>query len=118
MAWFFHYTSHAHVQAMRRSGRMRPGVSGKVFLTPDLYDQGCVAADRLSTDHAVPRQMLVAFDQEAIENLDGVTELMIGLVEPIYLGDALYTTGGGHEVTISAEVPVTDVTLVLRLRDP
>jgi hypothetical protein len=93
----FHYTSRAAAQSILISGKLEPGISGWAYLTPDTYDTGWQAAQRLATPAGQPREVAFALPQEQIEQICTAAgysdDLSPHLVEPVYLDGELLRPG-------------------------
>jgi hypothetical protein len=122
MSFLFHYTTRAGAQAIKIEGVLRPGASGWVYLTPDAYDTGWIAAQRLATHPDHPREVVFAIERESIEracSLAGeTTALEAELVEPLYLDGRLMRGGGGAEVKIATSVPIPREAVTFACRTP
>jgi hypothetical protein len=112
--WLHHYTSRSNAQEIANLGHLMPGVSGGVYVTPDLYDQGAAALDRLSIPSTSPEVVLIWSAEYGELNLD---ERDISEVEPLRIEGRLVRRGGGAEMHVPGRVDVTDARILL-LRSP
>jgi hypothetical protein len=88
----FHYTSRVASQLIAIQGRIVPGKSGYVFLTPTLYDRGWLALDRLGISHTPETATEVAI------HVDHPAPPPPTVVYPLRIGGTIYRAGLGLEV--------------------
>jgi hypothetical protein len=104
----FHYTNPASAQGISIERVIQPGRSGNVWVSPELYDQGAVAANRLAImGKAVTT--VIAIDLEGLPPPK--------LVTPIRLGGGLTRDGGGLEIKIRGSLAVPKAHF-LQLNEP
>ncbi len=93
--FLFHYTSCESVQSISASGYLRPGQSGKLYLTEDLYTAGAEAANRLAIT-GKPVEVVGVVPRERVVGDEGSE-----YVRSVRLGRALLREGGGREPWVS-----------------
>lgn len=114
-SWFFHYTTRDAAQHIAAAGFIRPGPSGRVWLTWDIFSHGHQARQALALNRG-PIDVLFAIDTETVRQVamaygDPKDHLQPSAVRPIRLGGAgqLMLSGGGAEVTVGGPVPVNPI---------
>lgn len=118
MARYFHYTSRAHAQQIWIGGELRPGASGVLYLTPDLYDKGYQAAESLAI-RGKPVEVALAFEDDHVQkSCRNGEDLSPTRVEPIREGGRLVRVGGGAECFMKSTLPLTTEVMLLSLREP
>jgi hypothetical protein len=96
-ALIFHYTNPVGAQGIAIERAIQPGRSGSVWVSPELYDQGAIASNRLAiVGKAVTT--VIAIDLEALPPPT--------FVIPIRLGGGLARDGGGLEIKIRGSLAV------------
>lgn len=91
-----------------------PGMSGGVYVSPDLYDTGFIAADRLSiTEKTIKIYLALQLDYVELD----VDENDVEPAQPQRRDGRLVRKGGGAELHILGGVAVVDAP-VLQLREP
>jgi len=104
----FHYTTLEGAQGISLGQVIEPGRSGSVWVTPELYDRGAEAANRLAImAKAVSR--VVAMD---LAGLPPATNVI-----PVRLGGGLRREGGGLEIKLSGSVSASMMRF-LQLNEP
>lgn len=114
MPTLYHYTSRGNAQMVSKMGELLPGASGGVYATPDLYDTGADALDRLAIPRTTPEMVFVWFAEYTDMALD---EGDISDVEPLRSEGRLIRRGGGAEIHIPGRVDVSHAR-ILSLRSP
>ncbi len=92
-----HYTDEAGRQGIERLGLITPSADGRVYLTPDSYDSGRAARERLSLTRT-PTGYFTIPD----ENLSGVSE-------PEFVEAHRALPGGGVEVSVTHPIDAQDL---------
>ena len=98
--YFLHYTSREGAQGISAQGEIRPGPSGRIYLTHDLYPFGADAADRLGIiGKPVEIAVLISRPTSAVDGPE--------LIHPVRGHDGtLLRRGGGTEYYVLDPVPV------------
>jgi hypothetical protein len=98
--YFLHYTSREGAQGICALGEIRPGPSGRIYLTFDLYPFGTDAADRLA---------ILGKPAEVAVLISPPTSSPAGpaLIHPVRGRDGTFLRrGGGTEYYVLDPVPV------------
>lgn len=102
----YHYTSRVAAQSIICSGKLQPGKSGVVYLTPDDYHAGYEAANALSIigkpieirfeipDHVISQSYLVL-----------PAPRLVAPERDIITGDVI-RKGGGREIEVPVVLPI------------
>lgn len=112
MEELWHYTSRHLAQEIAISKKLKPGRGGKLYLTPDRYEVGYLAAAHLAILKCVAAACLIP--KERVRELSDE-----GLVEP-FLGPAgeVRRPGGGTEVWTTQEIELPGKTYWIPLDLP
>lgn len=115
---YLHYTSREGAQGIAASGLMRPGRSGYVYLTKDLYAFGADAANRLSIINK-PAELACLIDGDTLPQKPSPPPEG-PIAEPIRDDEGnLVREGGGSQFVMSASLSVPkDKELWLGLLQP
>lgn len=98
--YYLHYAPREGTQNILAAGEIKPGRSGRVYLTSDLYPFGCDAADKLSIVNK-PVELACLIEDALVVEPEGPSP-----VEPIRDGSGdLIRAGGGTEYYVT--VPIT-----------
>jgi hypothetical protein len=114
LPWVYHYTSRQNAQVISNDGELRPGASGGVYVSPDLYDRGAEALDRLAIPHTSPEMVFIWFADYAVLAVD---EDDVSEVEQYRQEGRITRRGGGTEIHVPGYVDVAGARL-LELRSP
>jgi hypothetical protein len=108
----YHYTSREHAQGIRIAGVLLPSQKhNAVYLSPDLYDKGEEAANRLAIQDK-PVEMVFAVPLLSEQEI-----ISFERVRKVRKRGQIIRQGGGAEVLFQKRVPVHGV-FVLCLRNP
>jgi hypothetical protein len=97
----YHYTSRLAAQNIISMRKLRPGDSGLIWLTPDIYGTGATAANRLAIINKAVEVCLI-IPTSLIADADRVTR-----VAPILDDQGIVRDGMGLQFTISDELDVS-----------
>lgn len=99
--YYYHYTSLASWEGIIRQGVIRAGRSGKVFLSPNLYENDAEAEGRLAIV-GKPLQCAIRLEASLLGVLAPATR-----VEPLVDPETGWELiGGGREVGIEGDLPL------------
>lgn len=108
---YYHHTSREASQNVICSGELRPGVSGRIYLTPIPYADGHIAANQLSIT-GKPVELRLSLDHLKITALPS-------RVHPIIDGSGrIVRYGGGLEVTWAQIIKIANPGLWHPLTEP
>lgn len=112
MSLLFHYTNRRGAQEIAISGEVRPGATGVLYVTPDLYDSGAAAADKLGITGKAVEVVLGS------ASWDAARDVRIRVAMPVRDGGRVVRSGGGGEVLVRESLPRDPGSLVFELRAP
>ena len=100
--YYLHYTPREGAQNIISAGAIKPGRSGRVYLTKEFYPFGCDAADKLSIVNK-PVELACLIEEALVAPSEQPS-----LVEPIRDGSGdLIRAGGGTEYYVTAPITVS-----------
>lgn len=105
----YHYTSREGGQGILVTRQIYGGKTGKVYLTPELYDSGAKAANRLAILDK-PVELVFAIEHHG-------TTIAVSRVRRIRRRGRLVRHGGGVEAARPTPVPTGDAPVLL-LQNP
>lgn len=112
MSLLFHYTNRRGAQEIAISGEVRPGTTGVLYVTPDLYDSGAAAADMLGITGKTVEVVLGS------ARWDAARDVRVQVALPVRDGGWVVRSGGGGEVRVREPLPRDPGTVVFELRAP
>ena len=106
---YFHYTSRPAAQGIANARRMEAGASGFIFVTPDVYERGTEAADRLSIPKGRSVDVVAVILAASLGTGSPIPpgSLVLPLSDPVT--GLTERRGGGAELLVSGPIPATDV---------
>ena len=107
--YYFHYTSRPAAQGIANARRMEAGASGFIFVTPDVYQSGAEAADRLSIPSGRSIDAVALIPAASLTTMSPIPpgSLVWPLTNPV--NGRTERRGGGAEILVPGPLPATDV---------
>lgn len=107
--YYFHYTSRPAAQGIANARRIEAGASGVIFVTPDVYQTGTEATDRLSIPKGRSIDVVGVIPVASLVTTSPVPggRLVWPLSDPVT--GRTERSGGGVEILVPGPVPAMDV---------
>jgi hypothetical protein len=110
VAYYYHYTSRQSAQDIACGGQLKPGRSGSVYLTPQVYASGIDAADYLAI-MGKPVEIGVEVDIQGLGSPSPAHQLRDA-------SGAITRRGGGLEIKVSSTLPISNPAKWMSLIEP
>lgn len=103
--YYFHYTSRQAAQSITSVGKIEAGVSGFIYLSLDVYDEGAEVTNALAIE-GKPVEVVGMVPGTLLMPSPAVSSVL-----PIYdpVNGALRRRGGGSQVKIHGPIPASRV---------